>query len=97
MKSVYIETSIPSYLTARPSRDVRAAAWQELTVRVTMYHDEIIEEVWKNREALAKRYHHNLYEIVLDLQQRQKTPLTELVDRRRRASGPMVCREARQP
>lgn len=33
MKSVYIETSIPSYLTARPSRDVRAAAWQELTVQ----------------------------------------------------------------
>ena len=30
-KSVYIETSVPSYLTARPSRDVRAAAWQEIT------------------------------------------------------------------
>ena len=31
MKSVYIETSIPSYLTARPSRDIRTAAWQQLT------------------------------------------------------------------
>jgi len=30
-KTVYIETSIPSYLTARPSRDVRASAWQEIT------------------------------------------------------------------
>jgi len=30
-KSVYIETSIASYLTSRPSRDVRAAAWQQLT------------------------------------------------------------------
>ena len=30
-KAVYIETSIPSYLTARPSRDVRAAAWQQIT------------------------------------------------------------------
>ncbi len=33
MKSVYIETSIVSYLTARPSPDVRAAAWQQLTVQ----------------------------------------------------------------
>jgi len=32
-KSVYIETSIPSYLSARPSRDVRAAAWQEITAQ----------------------------------------------------------------
>lgn len=31
MKKVYIETSIPSYLIARPSRDVRAAAWQQIT------------------------------------------------------------------
>ena len=33
MKTVYIETSIPSYLTARPSRDVRTAAWQQITVQ----------------------------------------------------------------
>ena len=31
MKSVYIETSIVSYLTSRPSRDLRAAAWQQIT------------------------------------------------------------------
>ena len=31
MKTVYIETSIPSYLTAKPSRDVRATAWQQIT------------------------------------------------------------------
>jgi predicted nucleic acid-binding protein len=30
---VYIETSIPSYLTARPSRDVRTAAWQQITIQ----------------------------------------------------------------
>ena len=30
-KRIYIETSIPSYLTSKPSRDVRAAAWQQLT------------------------------------------------------------------
>ena len=32
-KSVYIETSILSYLTAKPSRDVRAAAWQQITTQ----------------------------------------------------------------
>ena len=29
--SVYVETSIVSYLTARPSRDVRVIAWQDYT------------------------------------------------------------------
>ena len=33
VKSVYIKTSIPSYLTARPSRDVRTAAWQQITLQ----------------------------------------------------------------
>jgi len=32
-ETVYVETSISSYLTARPSRDVRAAAWQQLTIQ----------------------------------------------------------------
>ena len=33
MKTVYIETSIVSYLTARPARDLLAAAWQNATSR----------------------------------------------------------------
>ncbi len=33
MKSVYVETSVASYLTARPSRDLRAAAWQQTTIQ----------------------------------------------------------------
>ena len=32
-KKVYIETSIPSYLTSRPSQNLLAAAWQSLTVQ----------------------------------------------------------------
>lgn len=40
-KSVYIETSIPSYLTARPSRDVRAAAWQQITAQ---WWDEVRDQ-----------------------------------------------------
>lgn len=39
-KSIYIETSIPSYLTARPSRDIRAASWQQIT---TQWWDECRE------------------------------------------------------
>ena len=33
MKTVYVETSIVSYLTARPARDLLAAAWQNATSR----------------------------------------------------------------
>jgi len=33
MKTVYLETSIVSYLTARPARDLLAAAWQSATSR----------------------------------------------------------------
>lgn len=33
MKSVYIETSVVSYLASRPSRDLRVAAWQQLTTQ----------------------------------------------------------------
>ena len=33
MKTIYIETSIVSYLTARPSRDLLASAWQNATTR----------------------------------------------------------------
>ena len=64
-KSVYIETSIPSYLTARPSRDVRAAAWQQIT---SQWWDEIradydlftselvtVEASAGNPEAAARR------------------------------------------
>jgi hypothetical protein len=33
MRTVYIETSIVSYLTSRPSRDIRVVAWQEITTQ----------------------------------------------------------------
>ena len=33
MRTVYIETSVVSYLTSRPSRDIRVAAWQEITTQ----------------------------------------------------------------
>ena len=48
-----------------------------------MYQDEIIEEVWRNRETLARQSDHDLHAFVLDIQKRQTKPLSEVVDRRR--------------
>ncbi len=59
----------------------RSFCWR----RGAMYKDEIIADVWKNREAYAVRHHHSLSEIVSDLQKRQKTPFSRLVDRREKA------------
>ncbi len=50
-----------------------------------MYKDEIIMEVWRNRDAYTEKHHHNLAEIVADLKARQKIPHCGLVDRRDRA------------
>ena len=78
MKSVCIETSVPSYLTARPSRDVRAAAWQELTVqwwdtarhRYDLYTSEVVvAEAREGDPAAAERRLHVLRgipELVVD-------------------------------
>ena len=37
-----------------------------------IYQDEIIVDVWKNREAYAGRHNHNLHEIVADLKRQQE-------------------------
>ena len=63
-KTVYIETSIVSYLTARPSSDLMAAAWQKATVdwwdtqrdRFDLYaSDIVIEEAGKGDQKAANR------------------------------------------
>ena len=128
MKTVYIETSIPSYLTAKPSRDVRATAWQQITSqwweqekpkyklytsimpqqnrlsdqyallpvspvlkfvhrlnysqrRPKMYKDEIIAEIWRNRDADARKHNFDLDAIIADLRKREKSHPERLVDR----------------
>jgi hypothetical protein len=59
-----------------------------------MYSDEIIAEVWRNRDAYVEEHHHSLEEIVTDLQRRQQKHEEKLVDRRpnkakrRTAEGP---------
>ena len=46
------------------------------------YRDEIIAEVWRNRDTYAAQHHNNLNEMVADLRERQKRPGCRLVDRR---------------
>ena len=63
-KTVYIETSIVSYLTARPTSDLLAAAWQKTTVdwwetqrnRFNLYTSDVtIEEAGKGNPEAAER------------------------------------------
>ncbi|WP_446010828.1 type II toxin-antitoxin system VapC family toxin [Candidatus Electrothrix sp.] len=65
IKTVYIETSIVSYLTARPTNDLLAAAWQKITSdwwytqrsRFILYTSGVVtEEAGRgNPEAAARR------------------------------------------
>ena len=47
-----------------------------------MYRDEIIDEVWKNRDSYTSKHHHDLAEMVAELKIRQERPGCILVDRR---------------
>jgi hypothetical protein len=49
-----------------------------------MYKDDIIAEVWRNRDAYAEKHHHNLDGILQDLQESQKKSRLKFVDRRKR-------------
>lgn len=53
-----------------------------------MYRDEIIAEVWRNRDAYAEQHHHSLAEMVADLKARQKRSGCKLMDRRDRTIEP---------
>ena len=63
-KTVYIETSIVSYLTAQPSSDLLAAAWQKATVdwwntqrnRFDLYtSDVVLEEAGRGNPPAVER------------------------------------------
>ncbi len=47
-----------------------------------MYTDEVIAEVWRNRDAYVKKHHNDLDEIIADLRKREKTHPDQIVDRR---------------
>ncbi len=49
-----------------------------------MYKDDIIAEVWRNRDAYAQKHNHNLDEIVADLRRREQSHPDRVVDLRHR-------------
>ena len=49
--------------------------------------DEIIAEVWRNRDAFAKAQGYDLDKMVKYLQKRQAKRKSQLVDRRRQRRG----------
>jgi len=58
-----------------------------------MYKDEIIAEVWRNRDDYVREHHYDLDEIVADLQRREKTHPEKVVDRRAKRTVPSPRRE----
>ena len=72
MKKVYIETTIISYLTARPSKNILATAWQELTTEwwthrrthFDLFTSELVlAEAYKGDAEAAQRRLNHLEEI----------------------------------
>jgi hypothetical protein len=49
-----------------------------------MYHDEVIDEVWRLRDEYVKQHHNSLDEIVEDLRRRQAEHPERVVDHRRK-------------
>ena len=51
-----------------------------------MYKDEIIAEVWRNRDAYARKHNYNLDEIVADLRKREQAHPDRIVDLQHRTT-----------
>ncbi len=49
-----------------------------------MRKNEILEEVWRNRDDFAIEHNYDLDAMVAALQKMEKHPLTQIVDRRRK-------------
>ncbi len=52
--------------------------------------NEIMQEIWHNRDEFAKEHNYNLDEKIAALQEMEKHPLTRIVDRRIRNSSKTV-------
>jgi len=62
---------------------------------MTKRKNEIMEEVWRNRDEFAREHHYNLDEMVAALQEMEKHPLSKVVDRRRKGPGKMPKKRKR--
>lgn len=51
-----------------------------------MRKNEILEEVWRNRDEFAREHNYDLDAMVAALQEMEKHPLTKVVDLRRERS-----------
>ena len=53
-----------------------------------MYQDEIIAEVWKNRDAYAAQHNNDIARIAADLRKLQQRSGWQIVDRSQSTSSP---------
>ena len=60
-----------------------------------MRKNEILEEVWRNRDEFAKEHNYDLDAMVAALQEMEKHPLSKVVDRRRRRPGKAAKKQKR--
>lgn len=65
--TVYIETTIPSLLTAWPSRDVEIAGQQ-----ISMKDEKPIEEIRRMRDELSAEYDYDIHRIFAALREEEK-------------------------
>lgn len=55
-----------------------------------MYSDEIISEVWRNRETYGEQHNHDLDLMIADLMRRQEISINEIVDRRKQTESTLL-------
>ena len=49
-----------------------------------MRKNEILEEVWRHRDAFAREHNHDIDAMVAALQRMERQPLSKIVDRRKK-------------
>ena len=62
-----------------------------------MMKNDIIEEVWRNRDEFAKQHNYNIDDMVAELQKSEQNPFSRLVDRRKLAPNQALPNRNRRP